>query len=61
MTSREGGPLLLCGHRLLDPIMATVPGVTVTIPMAAALRQGEFAVPFPPSLLTQFVPVVLDV
>lgn len=62
MTSCEGGPLLLSGHRLLDPVVVpTVPGVAVTVTMAACLRQRELSVALPPGLLAQFVPVVLDV
>lgn len=61
VTSSEGGPLLLSGHRLLGPAVPTVPGVTVTVTVAAALRERELSVALPASLLTQFVPVVLDV
>lgn len=62
MTTSEGGPLLLSGHWLLDrAVVPTVPGITVTITMAAGLRQRELSVAFPPGLLPQFVPVVLDV
>jgi len=62
VTSCKGGPLFLCGHRLFDPVVVpTVPGVTVTVPMAEALREGELSVALLPGLLTQFVPVVLDV
>lgn len=62
VTSCKGGPLLLSGHRLLDAIVVPiVPGVAVTVTMAATLRQRELSVPLPPSLLTQLVPVVLNV
>lgn len=62
MTSCEGGPLLLSGHWLFDPVVVpTVPGVAVTVTMAAGLRQRELSVSLPPGLLAQFVPVVLDV
>ncbi len=62
MTSCEGSPLLLSRHWLLDPVVVpTVPGVTVTVTMAACLGQGELSVALPPGLLAQLVPIVLDV
>ncbi|KAF3854370.1 hypothetical protein F7725_022425 [Dissostichus mawsoni] len=54
----ERGPLLLSGQWLLDPV---VPGVAVTVAVAAGLGQRELSVAFPPGLLPQLVPVVLDV
>lgn len=62
MAAGERSPLLLCGHRLFDSaVVPTVPALAVAVAVAAALRQGEFSIALPPGLLTQFVPVVLDV
>lgn len=62
VTSCERRPLLLCGHRLFDAVVEpTVSGLAVAVTVAAALRQWELSVALPPGLLTQFVPVVLNV
>jgi len=60
MASGEGRPLLLRRHWLLEPVvMVTVAGVPLAVAVAAG--QGELPVALPARLLTQLVPVVLDV
>lgn len=62
MTSSKGSPLLLCRHGFFDSaLVPTVSGVTVTVTVAASLRQRKVSVAFLPSLLSQFVPVVFYV
>lgn len=62
MTPCKGRPLLLGSHWLFHPaVVPAVPRVTVTITVASSLGEREFSVAFPPGLLTQFVPVVLNV
>lgn len=41
--------------------MPAVPRVTVAITVTSSLGEREFSIAFPPGLLTQFVPVVLNV
>ena len=62
MASGKGGPFLLRRHRLLEPVVvATVPSVPLAVGVAAAAGERELPVALPPGLLTELVPVVLDV
>lgn len=62
MTPCKGRPLFLGSHWLFHhAVMPAVPRVTVAITVTSSLGEREFSIAFPPGLLTQFVPVVLNV